>query len=125
MLDKVGRRFVGTVKTGSAEESLHAADLTDCTVVGDDGTTVRGRYDTPPSNSTPPCKRHAHHKGGSPMSGFAENGLTNAGCCVRRDGLDSAAERMANGRVEASMNIRNGMVAVGVCMIISSLLGRS
>jgi hypothetical protein len=117
-----GRRFfVGTVKTGSAEESLHAADLTDCTV-GNDGTTVRGRYDTPPSNSTPPCKRHAHHKGGSPMSSFAENGLTNA------------AERMANGRVEASMNIRNGMVAVGVCMIVSSsgvclvaisLLGRS
>jgi hypothetical protein len=158
-----GRRFVGTVKTGSMEEeSPHAADLTKCTVgddgttvrggndippsnsiVEDDGTTVRGRYGIPPSN-TPPSKKHAHHKGGSQMSSLAENGLTNAGCCLA-DGVDSAAGRMANGHVtasenilngmgEASMNIRNGMVAVGVCMVVSSsgvclvaisLLGRS
>jgi hypothetical protein len=138
-----GRRSVGTVKTGSAEKSLHAADLTNCTV-GDDGTTVRGRYDIPPSN-TPPSKKHAHHKGGFPLlSSLAENGLTNAGCCLA-DGVDSAAGRLANGRVEASMNIRtgmgeasmnirNGMIAVGVCMVVSSsgvclvaisLLGRS
>jgi hypothetical protein len=139
-----GRRFVGTVKTGSVEESPHAADLTNC-IVGDDGTTVRGRYDILPSN-TPPSKKHAHHKGRSPMSSLAENGLTNAGCCLA-DGVDSAAGRLANGRVEASMNIRNGMgdirtgmgeasmnirngmVAVGVCMVVSvtvsSLLGRS
>jgi hypothetical protein len=131
--------------TGSAEESLHAADLTNCTV-GDDGTTVRGEDGIPPSNSTvgndgtvlggydippsntPPSKKHAHHKGGSPMSSFAENGLTNFGCCVG-DSLASAAERMANARVEASMNIRKGMiegmVTVGVCMVVCSLLGRS
>jgi hypothetical protein len=160
-----GRRSVGTVKTGSVEESPHAADLTNCIVgddgttlrggndilpsnstVEDDGTTVRGRYDIPPSN-TPPSKKHAHHKGRFPLlSSLAENGLTNAGCCLA-DGVDSAAGRMANGRVEASMNIRNGMgeasmnirngmgdirngmVAVGVCMVVSvtvsSLLGRS
>jgi hypothetical protein len=69
------------------------------------------------------------------MSSFAENGLTNAGCCVG-DGVYSAAERMANGRVEASMNIRNGMVDIrngmiavgvlhGVSMVVCSLLGRS
>jgi hypothetical protein len=149
-----GRRFVGTVKTGSAEDSLHAADLTNCTVgndgttvlrggddippsnstVGDDGTTVlRGRYGIHPSN-TPPSKKYAQHKGGSPMSSLGENGLTNFGCCVgdslasaaerMANSIDSAAERMANARVEASMNIRkgirNGMVVVGVCMVISS-----
>jgi hypothetical protein len=128
-----GRRFVGTVKTGSAEDSLHAADLTNCTV-GNDGTTVlRGRYGIHPSN-TPPSKKYAQHKGGSPMSSLGENGMTNFGCCVgdslasaaerMANSIDSAAERMANARVEASMNIRkgirNGMVVVGVCMVISS-----
>jgi hypothetical protein len=79
-------------------------------------------------------KNHACHKGGGFMSSFAENGLTK---------VDSAAERMANARVEASVNIRNGMVggigdgmreasvkirngmiAAGVCIVVSSLLGR-
>jgi hypothetical protein len=74
----------------------------------------------------PPSKKHAHHKGGGFMSSFAENGLTK---------VDSAAERMAKGHVdasvnirdgirdgmgEASTNIRNGMIAVGVCGVVSS-----
>jgi hypothetical protein len=123
-----GRRVGGTVKTGSAKESLHAGDKTNCRVgrdvkperggddippssspVEDDVKPARDGDDIPPSN-TPPSQTHGHHKGGFSMSpaSFCENGLTNAGCCL------------ANGNVEASENIRKGMVAIGVCMIVSS-----
>jgi hypothetical protein len=101
-----GRRFVGKndVKAGnSGDKSLHMGDQSNRTVV-DDGTAVRGGDGNPPSN-TPPSQKHAHKRVGFSMSpsSFAENGL----CCVG-DGLES----MANGHVDASVNIRNGMVGV-------------
>jgi hypothetical protein len=82
--------------------------------VVDDGTTVRGGDGTPTFN-TPPSQKHAHHQGPFSVrpSTFAENGLTNGLCCV------------ADGHVDASANIRDGMVAVGVCMVFGSWLGRS
>jgi hypothetical protein len=152
------RRFVVTVKSGSAEESLHAGDKTNRTV-GDDDTRVRVRDGIPPSNSTvgdggttvwsgdgippsntPPPKKHSHHKGGFSMSPstFCENGLTNAGCYLANarveasmnirkgmvDGMGDASMNIRKGMVdgmgEASENIRKGMVAIGVCMVLSN-----
>jgi hypothetical protein len=136
-----GRRVGGTVKTGSAKESLHAGDKTNCRV-GRDVKPERGGDDIPPSSSAleddvkpardgddiPPSNTPPPQKGGW-FSSFGEKGL----CCVG-GGID----RMANGRVEASTNvragmgdirngmgesstnIRNGMYAIGVCMVLSN-----
>jgi hypothetical protein len=149
----VARRccFVGPVKTGSAKENLHAADLTDCTL-GDDATPIRdgdgippsnstmpGGYDIPPSN-TPPSKKHAHHKRGF-MSSFGENAAEKManGHVEASEKMATAAEKMANWHVEASTkasaniveastkasaNIRDGMYAIAACVVVSALLGR-
>jgi hypothetical protein len=113
------RHLVGTVKTGSAgaEESVHAADRTNCTL-GDDATPVRGGdgdgipasnsnmsggFDAPPSNNTHKrvSERSAHRKG--LLSSIGENGL-----CRVADSLGD----LANAREKSSANIRNGMEKV-------------
>jgi hypothetical protein len=156
-----GRRVGGTVKTGSAKESLHAGNKTNCrlgrdvqpardgddippssSALEDDVKPARDGDDIPPSSSAleddvkpardgddiPPSNTPPPQKGGW-FSSFGEKGL----CCVG-GGID----RMANGRVEASTNvragmgdirngmgesstnIRNGMYAIGVCMVLSN-----
>jgi len=62
----------------------------------------------PPPNS-PPSNKHAHHKAGGFVSRIAENGLTNAGCCVA-DGIDSASARMADATEKSSKNVGNALV---------------
>jgi hypothetical protein len=146
----VRRHLAGTVNTGSpgAEESVHAADRTNCTL-GDDATPVcggdgdgipasnsnmSGGFDAPPSNNTHKRVSHtsAHRKG--LLSSIGENGL----CCV----ADSLGD-MTNAREKASANasanfrmgmgdirdgmgdIANGMFAIAASMVFSAWLGRS
>ena len=70
-----------------------------------------------PPNS-PPSKKHAHHKAGGFVSRIAENGLTNAGCCVA-DGIDSASARMADAAVLGAVF---GCGILGCSTIVCSIL---
>jgi hypothetical protein len=143
------RHLVGTVKTGSAgaEESLHAADLTNCTL-GDDATPVRGGdgdgipasnsnmsggFDAPPSNNTHRrvSERSAHRKG--LLSSIGENGLCRVADSLGdmanarekssaniRYGMEKASGDMANAHEKASTNIRDGMFAIAAGLAASN-----
>jgi hypothetical protein len=134
----VRRHLVGTVNTGSpgAEESVHAADRTNCTL-GDDATPVcggdgdgipasnsnmSGGFDAPPSNNTHKrvSERSAHRKG--LLSSIGENGLCRVADSLGdlanarekssaniRNGMEKASGDMANAHEKASTNLRNGM----------------